>query len=122
MNTRPPPYCLFGQAGNVRGFPPVLLQVGGTEILTEGAQRLAAALEQATVAVDLQIWPGLPHAFSSGCTRRRPGTASPIELAPTAPQSTNPSVRTDRDPQPDTHWDERAFDQSAKVETGARPW
>jgi acetyl esterase/lipase len=44
-------------------FPPVLLQVGGTEILTDGAQRFATKLRDAGAPIDLQIWPGQVHVW-----------------------------------------------------------
>lgn len=47
----------------VDGFPPVLIQVGGTEVLTVGAQRMTAALTAAGVPVELQVWPGQVHAW-----------------------------------------------------------
>jgi epsilon-lactone hydrolase len=49
--------------GDLREFPPVLLQVGGTEILADGAQRLTATLTEVGVPVDLQIWPGQVHVW-----------------------------------------------------------
>ncbi len=48
---------------DLRGLPPMLLQAGGAEILLDDATRLAAAASAASVAVTLQIWPGLFHVF-----------------------------------------------------------
>lgn len=47
------------------GWPPVIIQVGGTECLLADAQRLAAALHTAGVPCELQIWPGQVHVFQS---------------------------------------------------------
>ncbi len=48
---------------DLRGLPPVLLQVGAAEILFDDATRLAEAARAAGVAVTLQTWPGLFHVF-----------------------------------------------------------
>ncbi|AMY67874.1 alpha/beta hydrolase [Frigidibacter mobilis] len=43
------------------GAPPVLLQVGSTEILLDDSLRLAERLRGFGTAVDLQVLPGAPH-------------------------------------------------------------
>ncbi|WP_233359050.1 alpha/beta hydrolase [Thermomonospora amylolytica] len=43
--------------------PPVLIQVGGDEVLRPEAERLAEALTEAGVDCVLQIWPGQIHDF-----------------------------------------------------------
>ncbi|GGH49730.1 alpha/beta hydrolase fold domain-containing protein [Frigidibacter albus] len=43
------------------GAPPVLLQVGSTEILLDDSLRLAERLRGFGAAVDLQLLPGVPH-------------------------------------------------------------
>lgn len=48
---------------NLRGFPPVLIQVGSAETLLDDAVRFAAAAGAADVAVTLQIWPHMIHAW-----------------------------------------------------------
>ncbi|WP_433667705.1 alpha/beta hydrolase [Nocardia sp. CA-136227] len=45
------------------GWPPTLIQVGGTECLLDDARRVAASLRSAGVACELQIWPGQVHVF-----------------------------------------------------------
>jgi len=45
------------------GFPPMLIQVGSAETLLADATRLAAAAGTADVAVTLQIWPHMIHAW-----------------------------------------------------------
>jgi len=46
-----------------RGFPPTLIQVGSAETLLADATRLAAAMGAADVAVTLEIWPRMIHAW-----------------------------------------------------------
>jgi acetyl esterase/lipase len=50
---------------DVTAFPPVLLQVGGTEILTGCAQQFTTTLQAAGVPVELQIWPGQIHVWQA---------------------------------------------------------
>jgi acetyl esterase/lipase len=47
----------------LRGLPPVLMQVAGSEILRCDAERMAARLAEADVPCTLQIWSGQVHAF-----------------------------------------------------------
>jgi acetyl esterase/lipase len=51
--------------GDLRGLPPVLLQVGTDEILLQDSQRLYRALTQAGVAVELQTYPRRWHVFQA---------------------------------------------------------
>jgi acetyl esterase/lipase len=48
---------------DLKGFPPTLVQVGSAETLLADATRLAAAAGSADVAVTLQIWPQMIHAW-----------------------------------------------------------
>lgn len=48
-----------------QGFPPLLLQVGGDEILLDDARAVAAKAQAAGVAVTLSIWPGLFHVWQA---------------------------------------------------------
>lgn len=48
---------------DLRGLPPLLIQVGGREILLDDALRLATRAAQADVSVTLQTFPGAPHVF-----------------------------------------------------------
>ena len=48
---------------DLRGFPPVLVQVGSDETLLDDAVRFAAAAGAADVAVTLEIWPLMIHAW-----------------------------------------------------------
>lgn len=49
--------------GSFDGLPPLLLQVGSTEMLLDDAVRAAAKAAAAGVAVRLEIWQALPHVF-----------------------------------------------------------
>ncbi len=48
---------------HVHGFPPTLIQVGSAETLLADATRFAAALGAADVAVTLEFWPHMIHAW-----------------------------------------------------------
>jgi acetyl esterase/lipase len=48
---------------DLTGLPPLLIQVGSHEILLDDAVRLAARAGEHDVAVELQIWPEVPHVF-----------------------------------------------------------
>jgi epsilon-lactone hydrolase len=48
---------------DVNGFPPTLIQVGSDETLLDDAVRFAAAAGAADVAVTLEIWPHMIHAW-----------------------------------------------------------
>ena len=48
---------------DLRNFPPVLIQVGSEETLLDDATRLAAEAGAADVAVTLEIWPQMIHAW-----------------------------------------------------------
>lgn len=46
---------------DMKGFPPLLIQVGSREALLDDSLRLARKAGQADVAVTLEIWPGMVH-------------------------------------------------------------
>jgi acetyl esterase/lipase len=48
---------------DLAGFPPVLIQVGSAETLLDDAVRLAAAAGAADVAITLEVWPHMIHAW-----------------------------------------------------------
>ena len=48
---------------DLKGFPPTLIQVGSAETLLADATRFAEAAGSADVAVTLQIWPHMIHAW-----------------------------------------------------------
>jgi monoterpene epsilon-lactone hydrolase len=49
--------------GDLRGLPPLLIQVGSNEILLSDAVRLAGRAAADDVAVTLEVVPGVPHVF-----------------------------------------------------------
>lgn len=49
--------------GDVRGLPPILIQVGDHEILLSDATRMADKLTAAGGDVTLEVWPGMWHVF-----------------------------------------------------------
>lgn len=49
--------------GDPAGFPPLLMQVGGREILIEDTRRFAERAEAAGVTVRQSVWPGVAHVF-----------------------------------------------------------
>jgi monoterpene epsilon-lactone hydrolase len=48
---------------DLRGLPPLLIQVGSNEILLSDAVRLAGRAARADVPVTLEVTPGVPHVF-----------------------------------------------------------
>jgi acetyl esterase/lipase len=59
--------------GDLAGFPPLLIQVGSAETLLADATRFAAAAGGANVAVTLEIWPHMIHAWALWNARLEPG-------------------------------------------------
>ncbi|MFT5000027.1 MAG: monoterpene epsilon-lactone hydrolase [Paracoccaceae bacterium] len=49
--------------GDFKGGPPVLIQVGSTEILLDDSQRMAEALKAQRVDVQLDVWKNTPHVW-----------------------------------------------------------
>ena len=49
--------------GDLSGLPPLLIQVGSSEILLSDALRLATRAAMADVPVTLDVTPGVPHVF-----------------------------------------------------------
>ena len=48
---------------DLRGLPPLLIQVGSAEILLDDAIRLAGVAASADVRTTLEVWPGMPHVW-----------------------------------------------------------
>jgi acetyl esterase/lipase len=61
---------LFADLG---GLPPTLIQVGACETLLEDSTRFARAAGAANIAVTLQIWPDMIHAFPMWNAQLEPG-------------------------------------------------
>ena len=57
----------------LKGFPPLLIQVGSAETLLADASRLAEAAGTADVDVTLQIWPHMIHAWPLWNAKLRDG-------------------------------------------------
>ncbi len=49
--------------GDFHGLPPLLIQVGGAEILLDDATRVAERAKKAGVKVDLEVWPDMIHVW-----------------------------------------------------------
>jgi epsilon-lactone hydrolase len=58
---------------DLRGFPPMLIQVGSAETLLDDATRFAAAAGAADVRVTLEIWPQMIHAWPLWNAHLAPG-------------------------------------------------
>jgi acetyl esterase/lipase len=48
---------------DLSGLPPLLIQVGDSEILLDDSRRVAANAARAGVTVTLRIWPNVPHCW-----------------------------------------------------------
>lgn len=62
---------------DLRGLPPMRIDVGDAEILLDDSTTLASRAEAAGVEVDLHVWPELFHVFQ----------AYPAEMVPETPES-----------------------------------
>lgn len=49
--------------GKLEGLPPLLIQVGDTELLLDDSTRLESRARAAGVHAELEIWRGVPHIF-----------------------------------------------------------
>jgi epsilon-lactone hydrolase len=58
---------------DLRGLPPMLIQVGSAETLLADATRFAAAAGAADVPVTLEIWPRMIHAWHLWNAHLEPG-------------------------------------------------
>lgn len=57
---------------DLRGLPPLLLQVASHELVLDDSTRLAAAAASADVEVRLEVYPGLRHVFQRGAAASPP--------------------------------------------------
>src|ERR1700746_750634 len=62
--------------GDLRGLPPLLIQVGSNEILLSDALRLAGRAATADVQVTLEVTPGVPHVFQGFAAMLDEGAAA----------------------------------------------
>jgi monoterpene epsilon-lactone hydrolase len=51
--------------GDLKGLPPLLLQVGDAEILRDDSCRFADRARAVGVKVELEVWPEMPHVFQA---------------------------------------------------------
>jgi acetyl esterase/lipase len=58
---------------DLKGFPPILIQVGSAETLLDDATRFAAVAGAADVRVNLEIWPQMIHAWPLWNAHLEPG-------------------------------------------------
>jgi epsilon-lactone hydrolase len=58
---------------NLAGLPPMLIQVGSEETLLSDATRFAEAAGAARIAVTLEVWPRMIHAWPLWNARLKPG-------------------------------------------------
>ena len=58
---------------DLKGFPPVIVQVGSAETLLDDSTRFAAVAGAADVRVTLEIWPQMIHAWPLWNARLEPG-------------------------------------------------
>lgn len=61
---------------DLRGLPPVYLQVGGADALYDDSVALAERLRDQEVAVELEVWPGMIHLWQLFASRLEEGAAS----------------------------------------------
>lgn len=50
--------------GDFSGFPPLMFQVSGAEILLDNSRLAAAKARRQGVVTKLSVWPGMPHDFT----------------------------------------------------------
>jgi len=63
--------------GDPTGFPPTLILVGGDEVLHDDAVRMADKMRAAGCPVEIEVWPGMWHAWYM-CTRGMPEAKAAI--------------------------------------------
>lgn len=66
--------------GDLRGLPPMMIQVGSTEILLSDSQRFVDKFREAGGEVELDVWPKMPHVFQVFARRIPEGRAAIAKL------------------------------------------
>ncbi|WP_043838995.1 alpha/beta hydrolase [Muricoccus aerilatus] len=72
--------CTSPLYADLRGLPPMLIQVGSAETLLADSLRLAAVAGAADVRVTLQVWPHMIHAWHLFYQQLAPGRRSLAEF------------------------------------------
>ena len=49
--------------GNYKGFPPLLIQVGGREVLLDDSKKIAESAKSSGCEVKLEVWDDMVHVF-----------------------------------------------------------
>lgn len=66
--------------GDLKGLPPLLIQVGDRETLLDDSRRIAERARQAGVDVTLEIEPGQVHVFQIFAARLDEGRAAIVRM------------------------------------------
>ncbi|MCR9212658.1 MAG: alpha/beta hydrolase [Proteobacteria bacterium] len=74
--------------GDMSGLPPILLQVGSTEILLDDSRRLAERLQEAGISCRLDIWPDMVHVWHMAASFVPEGRQAILEIAQFAREHT----------------------------------
>ncbi len=67
--------------GDLQGLPPLLIQVGSSEILLDDAVAMAERARQAGVQVDLEVWEGMQHVWHYSAFLLKDGRAAIQRIA-----------------------------------------
>lgn len=67
--------------GDFTAFPPILMQVGGREIMIEDSDRLVARARAQGVAAQLSVYPGMAHVFQLNQPETRQTADALAEIA-----------------------------------------
>ena len=68
----------------LRELPPLYIQVGSTEVLLDESRRVAEKAKAAGVAVEIEVWPDMPHVwqlYAPMVPEARDSTARPRSCA-----------------------------------------
>jgi monoterpene epsilon-lactone hydrolase len=80
---------------DVRGLPPLLLQVGGKDALLDDSRRFAAHCEAAGVDVTLEIWDEMFHAFQVWAVLLRDAKRAIRRIGEFVREKTGASLKSD---------------------------
>ena len=80
--------------GDPSGLPPTLIQVGSDEVLLDNAVRMAERMRAAGCAVELEIWPRMPHVWHAFATIMPEARAAIARIGAFVRQQTAPTDRS----------------------------